>query len=182
MFLLCVNNDREQRRAELLASFLARLLGTLCVLVPSSFHHTSLLPRMPQVLDPCDGVMTNFEVAQLLIQQQKRRAEDEAALPLPGARRTSQSSAWSAQQSVSQISEQILAYLNKTPSTSQSHEGITAFLEAVQTFKLTRMEMLSLVNTPPSSFVEVHLLVEECEDRLTVEQQKELITLCQRTL
>lgn len=137
---------------------------------------------MPQVLDPCDGVMTNFEVAQLLIQQQKRRAEDEAALPLPGARRTSQSSAWSAQQSVSQISEQILAYLNKTPSTSQSHEGITAFLEAVQTFKLTRMEMLSLVNTPPSSFVEVHLLVEECEDRLTVEQQKELIALCQRTL
>ena len=137
---------------------------------------------MPQVLDPCDGVMTNFEVAQLLIQQQKRRSQEEASLPLPGARRSTQSSAWSAQQSVTQISEQILTYLGKSASTKQSQEGITAFLEAVQEFKLTRMEMLALVNTPPRSCVEVHLLVEECEERLTNEQQRDLITLCQQTL
>ena len=55
-------------------------------------------------------------------------------------------------------------------------------MEAVTPFKLTRMETLALVNTPPCSIVEIHLLVEECEERLSPDDVRELLQLCQRTL
>jgi hypothetical protein len=136
-----------------------------------------------RVLDACDGVLTNFEVAQLLTAQQQRRDEEEAALPLPGARRsTAGTSAWSSQQTVAVLSEQVLTYLEKGGCTSQTHDGISTFLEGVKPFKLTRTETLALVNTPPSSVVEIHLLVEECEERLTPDDVRELLKLCQRTV
>ena len=49
-------------------------------------------------------------------------------------------------------------------------------------YELTRMECVSLVNTPPCSQVEIHLLVEECEERLTPDDVRELLKLCQRTV
>ena len=56
------------------------------------------------------------------------------------------------------------------------------FMEAVKPFELTRMETQACINTPPSSIVEVHLLVEECEERLDQDRVRELLVLCHRTL
>lgn len=137
-----------------------------------------------RVINPRDSVLTNFEVAALLHSQQRARDEEEKALPLPGARRgeTAGASAWSATQAVAGLSEQVIAYLEKDGAASQTHEDISAFITAVEPFDLTRMEVLALVNTPPASIVEVHLLVEECEERLSQEKVRELLALCQRTL
>ena len=136
-----------------------------------------------RVLNAHDGVMTNFEVAQLLQDQQRLRDEQEAALPLPGARRgTAGSAAWSSQQTVSALSDQVLAYLEKTGNTAQEEASIVTFTQEVARFGLTRTECLGLANTPPSSTVEVHLLVEECEERLSADDVRELLELCQRTL
>jgi hypothetical protein len=39
-----------------------------------------------------------------------------------------------------------------------------------QPFKLTRAELVQVLNLAPASEVEVHLIVEECEDRLNEQQ------------
>lgn len=137
---------------------------------------------MVQVLDARAGVITNFEVAQLLAAQQQARNDEEAALPLPGARRTQaggSGTAWHTQQSAATISEQVIAYLEQTCCASQTQESITAFLDAAAPYKLTPAELLSLVNTQPRSTVEIHLLVEECEERLTQEDVGGLLELCE---
>ena len=135
-----------------------------------------------QVLAARDGVFTNFEVRELLNQQQHERDEAERAMPLPGARRgQSVSTAWSAHQQGATISEQVLTHLNKTTQAAgQSRENIQEFMEAVKPFKLTRMECLAIVNTPPLSVVEVHLLVEDCEERLQPDDVRSLINLCSK--
>ena len=138
---------------------------------------------MPHIQNACDGVLTNYEATRLLAEQKRKREEEEAALPLPGARRSTQSTAWSAQQSVAQITEQVLTYLSKSTANAQTREGIDAFLAEAPKFGLTRTEMLALVNSPPRSAVEISLLVEDVEERLhTKEERSSLLALCQRTL
>ena len=48
----------------------------------------------------------------------------------------------------------------------------------MEPFGLTQAEVLNLVNTRPRSLVEVHLIVEECEERLTQQQRTELLRRC----
>ena len=75
-----------------------------------------------------------------------------------------------------------MSYLERSPCAWQSRENILAFQQAITPFKLTRMEALALVNTPPNSLVEVHLLVEECEERLKGDEIWALLNLCRRLL
>ena len=139
---------------------------------------------MVYVVNERDSVLTNFEVAALLTAQQQQRDEEEAALPLPGARRgeLAGTAAWTSQQSAAVVAEQVMGYLEVQGSTTQTQENIMAFMEAVKPFELTRMETQACINTPPSSIVEVHLLVEECEERLDQGRVRELLVLCHRTL
>jgi len=133
------------------------------------------------MLQARDGALTNFEVLQLLESQADARLAAEQALPLPGARRgTAATTSWSSEQSVVTISEQVLGYLRRPEigCASQSHERIAAFIAATVRFKLTSTEVISLVNAQPGSIVEIHLIVEECEERLTPEQVQELLDLC----
>ena len=126
-----------------------------------------------------EGKLSNWEVRQLLLRQQREREEEEAAMPLPGARRGQVgTSAWACHQELTTVSEQVLTYLESTPCAGQTRTRIEAFMEEASDLNLTRMEMLALVNTPPCSIVEVHLLVEECEERLTQEQRTELLRRC----
>jgi hypothetical protein len=140
-------------------------------------------PSNMQVLDRRSAVLTNFEVSELLKKQQRQREEEEAALPLPGARRgQTGAAAWSSQKVAAELSEQVLVYLGKATCAGQTREDIAAFMAGVERFKLTRMECLALVNTPPSSIVEVHLLVEECEERLAAADVRQLLQLCRQYL
>ena len=45
---------------------------------------------------------------------------------------------------------------------------------------VTRAEALQLINCNPQSVVEIHLVVEECEERLSQEEVRSLLGLCQR--
>ena len=119
------------------------------------------------------GKLTNFEVAALLQQQARDRRAAEKKTPLPGGCRSTSVSVRSLQD-VELISEQTRGYLGKSPCESQSRESIIRFVKELAPFKLTRAEELVLINSRPRSLVEIHLIVEECEERLTGDQVQEL--------
>ena len=76
------------------------------------------------------------------------------------------------------ITDQVLTYLDETPCAEQTRDSIRSFMSAVERFNLTRAEALTIVNTQPRTLVEIHLIVEECEERLTPAQTAELLDLC----
>jgi len=51
-----------------------------------------------------------------------------------------------------------------------------------QPFGLTRAEVLQVINLAPCSAVEVHLIVDECEERLSEEQVTQLLEVVSRHL
>lgn len=82
--------------------------------------------------------------------------------------------------------DKVISYLSRFSAGVQTDEHITAFLTAaknlLETANLTQAEILSLINLRPSTLVEIHRVIEECEERLTEEQVEELLQYLQQTL
>merc|ERR1712179_102165 len=75
-----------------------------------------------------------------------------------------------------------IKYLEKTPCKVQSAEIIQEFLLATKDYKLTKSEKLQLVNLRPTTPVEMQLIIEDSEERLSEEQVEELIVLVEQHL
>ncbi|KAI5078470.1 hypothetical protein GOP47_0006141 [Adiantum capillus-veneris] len=70
---------------------------------------------------------------------------------------------------------QVYDYLAQTPAGTQSRDVLHNFIEKVEKYKLTKGERLQAMNVRPSSAVEVHLIVEDCEERMTVESVEQFL-------
>lgn len=79
-----------------------------------------------------------------------------------------------------------LKYLEKSPSAQQSAPMISEFMsqldERKNEFKLTKIEKLQLLNLRPANAVELQAIIDDSEERFTIEQMDSLLDFVQRSL
>jgi hypothetical protein len=75
-----------------------------------------------------------------------------------------------------------LKYLEKTACINYSKEIIETFLKQSEKFKLTKVEKLQLLNQRPTTAVELQLLIENSEERFTIEQMDEILDFINNSL
>jgi len=121
-----------------------------------------------EVIDEHAGMISNFEVLEVL----KDIKDGVSGHKKPGKNQTN----------LATILYSTLKYLEKTPCNDQNRENIAEFMTAVEPFKLTQAEKLQLLNQRPTTAVEIQLIVEESEERLTEEQIEELLDVIIKTL
>ena len=121
-----------------------------------------------EVIDSNLSVLSNFEVLTLLKDIQ--------------AGQNDQSKPNRNQQNLATITYEASKYLEKTPCQYQTSEIVQKFMLALTPFKLTKAEKLQLLNNRPTTAVEIQLLIEESEERLTEEQIDGLLEVINSTL
>eukprot|EP00249_Psilotum_nudum_P010499 c22576_g1_i1 orf=803-1234(-) len=110
-----------------------------------------------KVKDANTGLLTNFEVLDLL------RSHGADHDPLASA------------ESVTPSECRVYDYIRKTPAGTQTRESVQHYFKEIDNYVLTKAERLQIVNLRPSTAVEVHLIVEDCEERMTDEAVEQFI-------
>ncbi|BDA42270.1 hypothetical protein COCOBI_03-1570 [Coccomyxa sp. Obi] len=74
------------------------------------------------------------------------------------------------------------SYLAQHHPQAPSREQLQALFDELKPFNLKRGEILQIANSRPAALVEIHLIVENCEQRLSTEQQEDLLVIVQKHL
>ncbi|XP_008331392.1 DNA-directed RNA polymerase III subunit RPC9 [Cynoglossus semilaevis] len=109
------------------------------------------------------AMLSNYEVFKLLTDMKEQRKESGKSKNSAG------------QQNLNTIMYETLKHLSNTPCSRQNEEVVKVFLTTMVPHKLTKAEKLQLLNHRPQTAVEIQLMVEESEERLSEEQIEELI-------
>jgi DNA-directed RNA polymerase subunit F len=77
------------------------------------------------------------------------------------------------------VTYETLKYLEQTPCIEQNQDIISQFYSKLKKFDLKKTEILQILNLRPTTPVELQLIIEDSETRLTEAQSNELIDLIQ---
>ncbi|XP_060072312.1 DNA-directed RNA polymerase III subunit RPC9-like [Ylistrum balloti] len=113
-----------------------------------------------EIINDNAAMLTNYEVLTLLSDIQAGRGQKKPDKSL---------------QQLATITYEAVKYLEDKPCKTQTPEIIEQFMTDVQSFNLTKSEKVQLLNQYPSTAVEIQLIVEESEERLTEDQIYELL-------
>ncbi|XP_048507710.1 DNA-directed RNA polymerase III subunit RPC9 isoform X2 [Athalia rosae] len=105
----------------------------------------------------CVGYLSNYEVLDIL---QGARSNRQHRKP---------------HNQLATITYQTIRYLEDTPCKKQTPATISSFLKAVEALKLTKCEKLMLLNLCPSTALEIQLVIEDSEERLTEDEVSSLL-------
>ncbi|KAF5293780.1 hypothetical protein FQA39_LY03265 [Lamprigera yunnana] len=75
------------------------------------------------------------------------------------------------------ITYETLRYLENTPCSKQTSESIVACLKDLEPFNLNKNEKLMLINSPPTTALQMQLLIGESEERITEEQVDTILNI-----
>jgi hypothetical protein len=120
-----------------------------------------------EVVSANGGLLTNCEVKELLAHRRQRRQHDEP-----------QQQAAPELQNRERVEIQVLKYIDESvPSVTNTPELVRECLSALKKMDLgfTEGELVQVANHVPMRQVELHLVVEECAERMTEEQSGEVI-------
>jgi len=119
-----------------------------------------------EVIDTCDALPCNAEVLQFLRETRGKLA-------------TKRAKDSSGQAKAATVVLETLNYLEKTPAATLSKnietEKLNEFFDAIEKFNLKPPEKLQLLNHCPKSAVEIQLLVEDSEERLSESDVDEIL-------
>ncbi|XP_033736891.1 DNA-directed RNA polymerase III subunit RPC9-like [Pecten maximus] len=113
-----------------------------------------------EIINDNAAMLTNYEVLTLLSDIQAGRGQKKPDKSL---------------QQLATITYEAVKYLEDKPCKTQTPEIIEQFMTDVQSYNLTKSEKVQLLNQYPSTAVEIQLIVEESEERLTEDQIYELL-------
>lgn len=126
-----------------------------------------------EIVDANAGLLTNLEVLRVLEERDNTRKE----LASQRSRRVKKQS----QQQVA-LEAAIVKYLKTTPCATQTEDNVRNALTSLKEFRLTPAERMSLINLRATKLVEIHLIVEECDERMTHDQTLRLRETIEATL
>ncbi|PIA31646.1 hypothetical protein AQUCO_04900149v1 [Aquilegia coerulea] len=117
-----------------------------------------------KILKPNDETLTNYEVLDFL--RSRGASNDPTRVIVP----------------IAQSEFQVYDYLIESAACNQTRETINEFVKRCGKFHLAKAEIINIVNTRPSSAVEIDPIIEECETRMGNEEVEELVKLIAEVL
>ena len=124
-----------------------------------------------EVLDANEAVLSNYEVLNFLREERGRLRS--------GKKKAGGTGVGGA---VATVILETQTALEATPAKTQSKESVRTFMKEMSRFNLTQSEKLMILNHCPETAVEIHLFVEESEERLSEDQAEEILRLVKTIL
>jgi len=143
-----------------------------------------------EILNKNVALLCNSEVHSLLKQIKETQSEKLSAKKKQDKKKSDQQQKTDNENQIDQhlptIVYESLRYLEKTPCETQTPLHVSDFLrkchEKRDHFKLTKGEKLQILNLSPKSAVELQYIIEESEERFTIEQMDELLEFIEANL
>lgn len=119
-----------------------------------------------ETTNPNSAMLSNFEVLALLQELKSQQKKNRTARHSP----------------LATIIYEATRYLQDSPCKLQTADHVRNFLIALKEFKLTKAEKLMLLNNPPTTPLEVQVMLEEGEERFTEDEVEKLLQIIQEIL